>query len=72
MPDDVLNPALRRELYAEMVLIRKFEEKLIDLAKEQARVIGMQILAAGQEAVAAGVVKALEPDDVIVTNHRSQ
>ncbi|RJP38753.1 MAG: thiamine pyrophosphate-dependent dehydrogenase E1 component subunit alpha [Desulfobacteraceae bacterium] len=71
MPDGLLNPILRRELYAEMVLIRKFEEKLIDLAKEQARVIGMQILAVGQEAVAAGVVNALEPDDVIVTNHRS-
>ncbi|MBN2032847.1 MAG: thiamine pyrophosphate-dependent dehydrogenase E1 component subunit alpha [Deltaproteobacteria bacterium] len=71
MPDDGLNPELRRELYTKMVLIRKFEEKLIDLAREQARVIGMQILSVGQEAVAAGVVKALEPDDVIVSNHRS-
>lgn len=32
---------------------------------------GMQILANGQEAVAAGMVSALEPEDVIISNHRS-
>jgi len=31
----------------------------------------MQILANGQEAVATGIVSALEPEDVIVSNHRS-
>ena len=71
MQNGALNPEIRRELYAGMVLIRKFEERLIELAQEKARVVGMQILAVGQEAVAAGVVKSLEPEDVIVTNHRS-
>ncbi len=71
MNRDVLDPGIRRELYAGMVLIRKFEEKLIELAREKARVVGMQILAVGQEAVAVGVVKALQADDVIVSNHRS-
>jgi acetoin:2,6-dichlorophenolindophenol oxidoreductase subunit alpha len=71
MAESVLSPALRQELYTNMVLIRKFEETLIDLARQQGRVIGMQILAIGQEAVAVGVVKALEAADVIVTNHRS-
>jgi len=71
MQKGVLDPEIRRSLYAGMVLIRKFEEKLVELAREKARVVGMQILAVGQEAVAAGVVKALQPDDVIVSNHRS-
>ena len=66
-----LNSQLRREMYTEMVLVRKFEEKLIALAREKARVVGMQILAYGQEAVAVGVVKALNPNDVVVSNHRS-
>lgn len=33
--------------------------------------LGMQILATGQEAVAVGVVSALGQNDVVVTNHRS-
>ena len=69
MTAEGLNSQLRREIYTDMVLIRKFEEKLIALAREKARVVGMQILAYGQEAVAVGVVKALNPDDVVVTNH---
>ncbi len=60
-----------RAMYEEMVLIRKFEEKLVELSQEPGTLIGMQILANGQEAVAVGIVKALEPDDVIVSNHRS-
>ena len=62
---------LKKAMYEQMLLIRKFEEKLIELSKEQGKLIGMQILAYGQEAVAVGIVKALEPDDVMVSNHRS-
>lgn len=58
-------------LFTHMVLIRKFEEKIVALCREQYRLPGMQILANGQEAVATGVVSALEPDDIIVSNHRS-
>jgi acetoin:2,6-dichlorophenolindophenol oxidoreductase subunit alpha len=71
MQADFLTSRVRREMYTEMVLIRKFEEKLIALAREKARVVGMQILAYGQEAVAVGVMKALTPNDVVVSNHRS-
>ncbi len=71
MQPDFLTSQVRREMYTQMVLIRKFEEKLINLAREKSRVVGMQILAYGQEAVAVGVVKALRPDDVVVSNHRS-
>ena len=62
---------LKIRFYTSMVLIRKFEEKIVSLSQEPGRLPGMQILANGQEAVAAGVVAALEPEDVIVSNHRS-
>lgn len=62
---------LIKTMYEKMVLIRKFEEKLAELAQEKGRLVGMQILANGQEAVAVGVVEALGPNDVIVSNHRS-
>lgn len=66
-----LSPARQRAFYAQMVLIRRFEEAIVRMAKEQGRLPGMQILAVGQEAVAVGVVAALEDGDVIVSNHRS-
>ncbi len=62
---------LKETFYKTMVLIRAFEEKVSALAQEGGRLPGMQILAVGQEAVAAGVVAALRPGDVLVTNHRS-
>lgn len=62
---------LQKHLYAQMVLIRRFEEKIIALCQRQGCLPGMQILAVGQEAVAAGIMAALKPGDVIVSNHRS-
>ncbi len=62
---------IQQHLFAQMVLIRRFEEKIIDLCQKEGCLSGMQILAVGQEAVAAGIVAALDPDDVIVSNHRS-
>ena len=58
-------------LLYDMLLIRAFEDRVTQLAHEQGRLPGMQITCHGQEAVAAGVVRALTPRDVIVTNHRS-
>ena len=71
MKEQQITPDLQRKLYTRMILIRKFEEKLVTLCLEKDRLPGMQILANGQEAVATGVVSALTPDDVIVSNHRS-
>lgn len=71
MTENQIAPDLRTRLYANMVLTRKFEEKITALSQEPNRMPGMQILATGQEAVATGVVSALEPADVIVSNHRS-
>lgn len=62
---------LHTHFYSSMVLIRKFEEKIVALSQEEGRLPGMQILANGQEAVATGIVSTLEPEDVIVSNHRS-
>lgn len=71
MAEKQITPDLRTRLYSDMVLARTFEEKIVALCQEPGRMPGMQILANGQEAVAAGVVAALDPQDVIVSNHRS-
>lgn len=57
--------------YRQMALIRAFEDSIQGMAHEQGRVLGMQILATGQEAVAVGVIAALATNDVVITNHRS-
>lgn len=54
-----------------MLLIRCFEEKLVDLSKDPEKLGGMMIVCTGQEAVAAGVGAVLMPEDVIISNHRS-
>jgi len=71
MAENQIIPDLHVHFYSRMVLIRKFEEKIVTLSQEAGRLPGMQILANGQEAVATGIVSALEPEDVIVSNHRS-
>ena len=71
MSDNQITRDLQIRLYSNMVLARKFEEKIVILSQEPYRLPGMQILANGQEAVSAGMVLALTPEDVVVTNHRS-
>ncbi|MBU4035693.1 MAG: pyruvate dehydrogenase (acetyl-transferring) E1 component subunit alpha, partial [Proteobacteria bacterium] len=66
-----LNLVRLKTMYEKMVLIRKFEERIIELVQEQGRIPGMQILANGQEAVAVGIIESLNAEDVIVSNHRS-
>ena len=62
---------IAKTMYRKMVFIRKFEEKLVELSQVRGRLPGMQILAIGQEAVAVGVVQAMQPKDILVSNHRS-
>jgi TPP-dependent pyruvate/acetoin dehydrogenase alpha subunit len=71
MKEKQITPDLQVRLFTSMVLIRKFEEKIVALSQEPYRLPGMQILANGQEAVATGVVSALESEDIMVSNHRS-
>jgi len=61
----------RRDMLASMILVRAFEDKLSQLTADKEGVLGMQILTTGQEAAAVATVKALQPEDVIVSNHRS-
>ncbi|TVM31861.1 thiamine pyrophosphate-dependent dehydrogenase E1 component subunit alpha [Oceanidesulfovibrio marinus] len=61
---------IRLQILEKMILSRRFEDQITELAEEQGRLPGMQILATGQEAAVAAVL-ALQDDDVIVTNHRS-
>jgi len=60
---------LARELYREMAQIRTFEETAYR-AYEAGEIVGTIHASIGQEAVAAGVMSALRPDDLVVTHHR--
>src|ERR1044072_717087 len=59
-----------RELFHEMLLIRRFEEKVEERFRA-GELPGFLHVAIGQEAVASGVMAALEPDDVIASTHRA-
>jgi TPP-dependent pyruvate/acetoin dehydrogenase alpha subunit len=59
-----------KNLLREMMVIREFEETA-DRLTLRGKVPGGMHNSAGQEAVAVGVMSALQPDDVIATTHRS-
>jgi pyruvate dehydrogenase E1 component alpha subunit len=61
----------KKEMLWTMILSRKFSDALVHLCKIEGKIPGMMILSTGQEAVGSGVCAALEPNDVIITNHRS-
>jgi len=64
------DPAPERDLLRQMLLIRRFEERLIELA-EDGQVPGHYHVYIGQEATGVAVIDALIADDVIYTTHRS-
>jgi acetoin:2,6-dichlorophenolindophenol oxidoreductase subunit alpha len=59
-----------KELFREMLLIRRFEEKVEERFRA-GELPGFLHVAIGQEAVAVGVCAALEEDDVIASTHRA-
>ena len=59
----------RKELLRQMLLIRRFEEKCVQLYSA-AEIRGFVHLYIGEEAVAVGVNQALTPDDSIVSTYR--
>ena len=71
MANNKITADLQRKFYSRMVLIRAFEDRIAALCRIEGKMPGMQILANGQEAVAVGIASALQPADVIVSNHRS-
>ncbi len=63
-------PTAISEFYSRMVLIRRFEETLLDLFA-RGEISGTTHTSIGQEADAVGVVSCLDRErDVIVSNHR--
>lgn len=56
-------------LLHEMIRIRRFEEKCVELYSA-GKVRGFMHLGIGQEAVAAGALSVLDPDDAVVATYR--
>jgi pyruvate dehydrogenase E1 component alpha subunit len=64
------NPAMIRKMYAAMLTIRRFEERVGDLV-EAGEIRCPCHLYIGQEAIAVGVCSALEREDYVWGGHRS-
>jgi TPP-dependent pyruvate/acetoin dehydrogenase alpha subunit len=62
-------PVPERDLYATMALIRAFETQVAALYRD-GEIPGFVHTSLGQEAVAAGVGRALQDDDYVATTHR--
>jgi pyruvate dehydrogenase E1 component alpha subunit len=56
-------------LLRQMLRIRRFEERCADLYKEE-KIRGFLHLYIGEEAIAAGVMQALAPEDAVVATYR--
>ena len=66
-----LTPADLRGMYARMLRIRYFNARQADEAK-RGNIFGYLHLYTGQEAIAVGVISALEEGDKITSTHRSE
>jgi len=64
-----LDAAAAGALLREMLRIRRFEEKCAELYAQE-KIRGFLHLYVGEEAVAAGVCAALEPDDAVIATYR--
>lgn len=60
---------LALDLYRKMRLIRRFEERVVELVNAN-EIPGIAHEYIGQEAVAVGVCAALRPDDAVTSTHR--
>jgi pyruvate dehydrogenase E1 component alpha subunit len=69
VPSTDLDPRHAVHLLTQMLRIRRFEERCVELYSAT-RIRGFLHLYIGQEAVAAGAMEALEPGDAIVSTYR--
>ena len=72
MTTTIMEPAVETSVASAletMLLIRTFEEKSAEL--QRTGKAGTMCTSVGQEAASVGVVRALGPQDLILTNHRS-
>ncbi len=58
-----------RDLLADMLLVRRFEERCVELYSA-GRIRGFLHVGIGEEAVAAGILAALLPEDAVVATYR--
>ena len=65
----VLDAPHALELYREMLRIRRFEERCVELYSAT-KIRGFLHLYIGEEAIAVGVMQALTPDDGVVATYR--
>ena len=56
-------------VYRSMLLIRQFENRLLELFSE-GKLSGANHTSVGQEAIAVSVIEYLQEDDVVFSNHR--
>src|SRR5665213_2976578 len=68
-PEGSDDPALRLSLLRQMLLMRRFEERTAE-AYALGKIGGFCHLYIGQEAVGAGAISALRPDDYVITSYR--
>ncbi|HEY7861743.1 MAG TPA: pyruvate dehydrogenase (acetyl-transferring) E1 component subunit alpha [Gemmatimonadaceae bacterium] len=68
-PESSDDAALRLSLLREMLLMRRFEERTAE-AYALGKIGGFCHLYIGQEAVGAGAISALRPDDYVITSYR--
>jgi pyruvate dehydrogenase E1 component alpha subunit len=64
-----MNKQVQLELYHEMVLIRRLEERGAELY-QQGKIGGFMHLYIGQEAVCTGLIAARQPNDRVITAYR--
>jgi pyruvate dehydrogenase E1 component alpha subunit len=64
-----MNKETQLQMYYEMVLIRRIEEKAMELY-QQGKVGGFLHLYIGQEAVSTGLISARQPQDRVITAYR--
>ncbi|MFF5211113.1 pyruvate dehydrogenase (acetyl-transferring) E1 component subunit alpha [Streptosporangium sp. NPDC000396] len=68
-PKNKTRTSPQRELLHQMLRIRRFEERCVELYSSE-KIRGFMHLYIGEEAVAAGVCHALTPDDAVVSTYR--
>jgi len=69
MNETTIDPGHARVLLREMLRIRRFEERCVELYSAT-KIRGFLHLYIGEEAVAAGVMQALTPEDAVVATYR--
>ena len=69
MPSETLERTHALDLLRQMLRVRRFEERCVELYT-QAKIRGFLHVYIGEEAVAAGVMGCLQPDDAVVATYR--